>query len=196
MLEIILSSDHFAWVILPVFIFLARICDVSLGTIRVIFISKGIKYLAPCIGFFEVIIWLLAVGQVMQNITSPGLYIAYGAGFASGTFLGMAIEERLSIGLSVIRVITREDASDLVQDLRKENFGVTSIDAEGATGQVKVIFTVTKRQDLRRIIEKIKVHHQNAFYTIEDVRSVAEGVFPRRESNPFIATLRLFQKGK
>jgi uncharacterized protein YebE (UPF0316 family) len=108
----------------------------------------------------------------------------------------MAIEERLSIGLSVIRVITREDASDLVQDLRKENFGVTSIDAEGATGQVKVIFTVTKRQDLRRIIEKIKVHHPNAFYTIEDVRSVAEGVFPRRESNPFIATLRLFQKGK
>ena len=70
------------YVILPVMIFCARICDVTMGTIRVIFISKGIRYLAPVIGFFEVIIWLLAIGQVMNNLTNAVSYIAYGAGFA------------------------------------------------------------------------------------------------------------------
>jgi uncharacterized protein YebE (UPF0316 family) len=199
MFEDIFYSDLFAWVVLPLLIFTARICDVSLGTIRVIFISKGIKYLAPLIGFFEVIIWLLAIGQVMHNLTNVVSYIAYGAGFACGTLLGLLIEERLSIGLSIVRVITKEDASDLVRDLRDANFGVTSIDAEGVTGRVKVIFMVIKRQDLRRIIETIKEHHPNAFYSIEDVRSVSEGVFPKRKSeSPFRYSdaLRFFRKGK
>lgn len=191
-----LTSPVFAWVVLPIFIFLARICDVSLGTIRVIFISKGIKYLAPCIGFFEVIIWLVAIGQVMQNITNPISYIAYGAGFACGTFIGMTIEERLSIGLAVIRIITREDAKDLMADLRKKNYGVTSLDAEGATGQVKVLLMVAKRQDIRDIVASVKVHHPNAFYTIEDVRTAKEGVFPQREGNPILSPLRMFRLGK
>lgn len=190
------TSPVFAWVILPIFIFCARVCDVSLGTIRVIFISKGIKYLAPCIGFFEVIIWLIAIGQVMQNITNPISYIAYGAGFACGTFIGMSIEERLSIGLSVIRIITRSDAKDLVDDLRNKNYGVTAIDAEGATGQVKVLFMVAKRQDLKDIIATVKLHQPNAFYTIEDVRSAKEGVFPHRDGNPYLQPLRMLRIGK
>ena len=94
MVEAFLTSPVFAFVVLPFMIFCARICDVTLGTIRVIFISKGIKYLAPIIGFFEVIIWLLAIGQVMNNLTNIVAYIAYGAGFAAGTYIGMAIEER------------------------------------------------------------------------------------------------------
>src|SRR5512136_1974751 len=112
------SSDLFAWVILPLLIFFARICDVSLGTIRVIFISKGIKYIAPIIGFFEVIIWLLAIGQVMNNLTNVVAYIAYGAGFASGTFIGMLIEEKISLGLTSVRIITKKDPAELIQYLR------------------------------------------------------------------------------
>ena len=97
MADALTFTPFFAWVVLPLLIFFARICDVTLGTIRVIFISKGFKYIAPCIGFFEVIIWLLAIGQVMNNITNVASYIAYGAGFATGTFVGMAIEEKLSL---------------------------------------------------------------------------------------------------
>ncbi|MEN6609471.1 MAG: DUF2179 domain-containing protein [Methanoregulaceae archaeon] len=190
------TSPVFAWVVLPIFIFLARICDVSLGTIRVIFISKGIKYLAPLIGFFEVIIWLIAISQVMQNLTNPISYIAYGAGFACGTFIGMSIEERLSIGLSLIRIIIREDARDLMDDLRRKNYGVTSIDAEGATGQVEVLLMVAKRQDLGDIVATVKIHHPSAFYTIEDVRTAKEGVFPQREGNPILAPLGMLRLGK
>jgi len=126
MAESFLSPEIFTYVILPIMIFCARICDVSLGTIRVIFISKGIKYLAPIIGFFEVIIWLLAIGQVMNNLTNGVAYIAYGAGFASGTFIGMIIEEKISLGLTSVRIITREDPAELMKYLRSHDYGVTS----------------------------------------------------------------------
>jgi len=143
--RILRHADLFAWVILPLLIFCARICDVTLGTIRVIFISKGIKYLAPLIGFFEVIIWLLAIGQIMNNLTNFVAYIAYGAGFASGTFIGMLIEEKISIGLVSVRIITKEDPAELLQYLRAQNYGVTSIDGEGGSGRVKMVFTIIKR---------------------------------------------------
>jgi uncharacterized protein YebE (UPF0316 family) len=199
MIESFITSNLFAWVILPLMIFFARICDVTLGTIRVIFISKGIKYLAPCIGFFEVIIWLLAIGQVMNNLTNFAAYIAYGAGFASGTFIGMLIEEKISLGLTSVRIITKEDPAELLQYLRVNQYGVTSIDGEGGTGRVKMVFTIIKRQDLHYVIGIIKQFHPNAFYSIEEVKSVAEGVFPERRSRGVFSrldSLRFYRKGK
>ena len=189
----------FAYVVLPVLIFCARICDVTLGTIRVIFISKGIKYIAPCIGFFEVIIWLLAIGQVMNNMTNVVAYVAYGAGFASGTFIGMLIEEKISLGLTSVRIITKDDPGLLMQFLRTHNYGVTSIDGEGGTGKVKMVFTIIKRQDLPHVIGIIKEFHPNAFYSVEEVKSVAEGVFPERPSRgvfSWMDSLRFYRKGK
>lgn len=194
-----ITPEIFAHVILPVMIFCARICDVTMGTIRVIFISKGIRCLAPVIGFFEVIIWLLAIGQVMNNLTNVVSYIAYGAGFAAGTYIGMYIEERISIGLASVRIITKEDPQELVQYLRSRNYGVTSIDGEGATGRVKMVFTIIRRQDLPPVVGIIKKFHPNAFYSVEEVRSVAEGVFPERSSRGVFSwpdSLRFFRKGK
>ena len=121
MADIAVSSELFAWVILPLLIFFCRICDVSLGTIRVIFIAKGLKYIAPAIGFFEVIIWLLAIGQVMNNITNVACYIAYGGGFAAGTLLGMTVEERLSLGTVIVRVISNDKPSDCQKPVSSSN---------------------------------------------------------------------------
>ena len=199
MIESFITPNLFAWVILPILIFCARICDVTLGTIRVIFISKGIKYLAPLIGFFEVIIWLLAIGQVMNNLTNIVAYIAYGAGFALGTFIGMLIEEKISIGLLSVRIITKEDPAELMQYLRSQKYGVTSIDGEGATGRVKMVFTIIKRQDLGHVVGIIKEFHQNAFYSVEEVKSVAEGIFPEQRSRgmfTWLDSLRFYRKGK
>ena len=199
MLDLSVSSGLFEWVILPALIFCARICDVSLGTIRVIFISKGIKYLAPAIGFFEVIIWLLAIGQVMNNLTNVASYIAYGGGFAMGTLIGMLIEEKISLGLTSVRIITNEDPAQLVNYLRSQNYGVTSVNGEGAKGQVKMVFSIIRRQDLTRVVEVIRRCNPGAFYSVEDVKSVSEGVFPeerRRFSIPYSEALRYFRKGK
>lgn len=197
--EPFISSDLFEWVILPLLIFSARICDVSMGTIRVIFISKGIKNLAPLIGFFEVIIWLLAIGQVMNNVTNVASYIAYGGGFAAGTYIGMLIEEKISLGLTGVRIITNEDPTRLVEYLRSQNYGVTAVEGEGSTGQVKIIFSIIRRQDLPDVVDAIKKFNSGAFYSVEDVKSVSEGVFPeerRRFPIPYSEALRFFLKGK
>ena len=199
MLESVISPVIFAYVIVPLLIFSARVCDMSLDTIRVIFMSKGIQYLPAFIGFFEVIIWLVAIGQVMNNLTNVVCYIAYGAGFATGTFIGMAIEEKLSLGLTSVRIITKGDPAELMQFLRSHNYGVTSIDGEGGTGKVKMVFTIIKRQDLNHVIGIIKDFHPNAFYSIEEVKSVAEGVFPAQNSHRFFRWIDSFSyspKGK
>jgi len=201
MVESLISPEIVTYGVLPFMIFCARICDVTLGTIRVIFISKGIKYLAPLIGFFEVIIWLLAIGQVMNNLTNVVAYIAYGAGFASGTFIGMLIEEKISLGLTSVRIITKEDPLELMNYLRSHNYGVTSIDGEGATGKVKMIFTIIQRHDLQNVVSITQQFHPNAFYSIEEVKSVAEGVFPEKHPRglgifSWIDSLRFYRKGK
>ncbi len=201
MVESFISPEIFTYVIIPVLIFCARICDVTLGTIRVIFISKGIKYLAPLIGFVEVIIWLLAIGQVMNNLTHPVAYIAYGAGFASGTYIGMLIEEKISLGLTSVRIITKKDPTELIDYLRSQNYGVTSIDGTGGTGKVKMVFTIIKRQDLHNVVGIVKQFNPNAFYSVEEVKSIAEGVFPEKHPRGFgvfswIDSLRFFRKGK
>jgi len=199
MLDFVISPVVFAYVIIPLLIFSARVCDMSLDTIRVIFMSKGIQYLPAIIGFFEVIIWLVAIGQVMNNLTNAICYIAYGGGFATGTFIGMAIEERLSLGLTSVRIITKEDPTELITFLRSHNYGVTSIDGEGSTGKVKMVFTIIKRQDLNHVIGTIKDFNPNAFYSVEEVKSVAEGVFPERSSHRFSRWIDSFSynpKGK
>ena len=195
MLDPVISPGIFAFVIVPLLIFFARVCDMSLDTIRVIFMSKGIQYLPPVIGFFEVIIWLVAIGQVMNNLTNFVCYIAYGAGFATGTFVGMAIEEKLSLGLTSVRIITKEDPTELMQFLRSHNYGVTSIDAEGGTGRVKMVFTIIKRQDLKHVVSIIKDFNPNAFYSVEEVKSVAEGVFPERNSRMIFRWLDSLSSG-
>jgi uncharacterized protein YebE (UPF0316 family) len=199
MVASIISPEIFTFVIVPLLIFGARICDMSLDTIRVIFMSKGIKYLPSFIGFFEVIIWLVAIGQVMNNLPNAVCYIASGAGFATGTFVGMAIEEKLSLGLASVRIITKDDPSILVQDLRAHDYGVTSIDGEGGKGPVKMIFTIIKRKDLARVVNIIKEYYPKAFYSVEEVKSVAEGVFPERRVTGifgWIHSLRFHRIGK
>jgi len=199
MVDAVLSSGLFTFVIVPLLIFSARVCDMTLDTIRVIFLSKGVKYLPPLIGFFEVIIWLVAIGQVMNNMTNMCYCLAYGAGLASGTLLGLAIEEKISLGLTSVRIITKDDPQELMLYLRKHNYGVTSIDGEGGTGRVKMVFTIIKRQDLPHVIGIIKQFHPNAFYSVEEVKSVAEGVFPERQPHGMFSWIDPFwsaRKGK
>lgn len=199
MTDLTTSADFFAWVVLPLLIFSFRICDVSLGTLRVIFIAKGLKYLAPVIGFFEVIIWLVAIGQVLNNVTNAACYIAYGGGFAAGTFIGMKVEERLSLGTVVVRVISPDDVMPLVAYLRQRSFGVTVTDGEGSKGKVKIILSVIKRQDLNEVISAVRNYLPKAFYSVEELKSVAEGVFPEKRSSllfNYRDPLGFFRKGK
>ncbi|KPJ65687.1 MAG: hypothetical protein AMJ45_04725 [Syntrophobacter sp. DG_60] len=187
------SPEIFTLIILPLLIFFARICDVTMGTIRIIFVSRGKKFFAPLLGFFEILIWLLAIGQIMQNLTNVACYVAYAGGYATGTFVGMYVEEKLAMGVLLIRTITRKDASELIKFLRAANYGVTSVDAQGVTGKVNVIFTIVKRSELEHVVEIIKRFNPKAFYSIEDVRFATNGVFPLRKHPNTRKYLRLFR---
>ena len=169
------------WFILygiPVLIALARIADVSIGTLRIIFVSKGLRLWAPILGFFEVTIWLLAISKVMENLTNPINYIAYAIGFSLGNYIGMYIESRLAIGMVVVRIITKRDSHILVAALRALRYSVTVVEGEGNNGAVNIIFTVIKRSDITRVRELIALHNPQAVYSIEDVRHASDPSFP------------------
>jgi uncharacterized protein YebE (UPF0316 family) len=176
-----LNSTAYAWVILPLLIFFARITDVSLDTLRIIFIHKHLRYWAALCGFFEVLIWLMVIRQIFQQLNNPLCFIAYPAGFAAGNIVGLMIENRISLGKVIIRTITRHDADELIVFLKSAGYGVTIIDAEGTSGPVKVIFTIVERSDIRNVVETIKKYNPTAFYSVEDIRYVSESVTPYRQ---------------
>ncbi|MCC7331211.1 MAG: DUF2179 domain-containing protein [Flavobacteriales bacterium] len=169
--------NYYSWVILPIIIFISRMTDVSLGTLRHVFISKGYRKLVPFLGFFEVLIWIIVVAQVMQHLSNWVCYIAYAGGFAAGTYMGLLIEEKLALGLQVIRVITNQNSDELIAELKNSNHGITIVDAQGAYGPVKMIFTIIKRKDVPQVASKIATFLPNAFFTIEDIKNTNQGVF-------------------
>ncbi len=164
----------FQWIVLPLLIFLARVTDMSLDTMRILFISRGKKAIAPVLGFVQVLIWLLAIRQIFLNLSNPICYVAYAGGFAAGTWVGMLLEEKLAIGVQVIRVITRMDATQLIRFLKEAGYGVTFVDGHGTTGTVSIIYTIARRQEIPRIIEAVTRFNPKAFYTVEDIRSMSE----------------------
>jgi uncharacterized protein YebE (UPF0316 family) len=193
------ESTVFSYVILPMLIFLARICDVSIGTIRIIFVSKGKKYIAPVLGFFEVLIWITAISKIMQNLDNYVNYIAYAAGFATGNFVGMLIEEKLAMGIQMIRVFTYQRGPELLQILNNSGFGATAVEGHGAQEKIQLIYTIVQRNDLVKVMDIINQFNPKAFYTIEDIKAVNEGIFPPQKENlisSFGSILRQWRKGK
>jgi uncharacterized protein YebE (UPF0316 family) len=193
------DSDLFSYVLLPLLIFMARICDVSIGTMRIIFVSKGKRNIAPVLGFFEVLIWITAISKIMQNLDNYINYIAYAAGFATGNYVGMIIEEKLAMGIQMIRVFAHEKGPELVQLLNLSGYGATVVEANGAREKVHLIYTIVQRNKLTDVLEVINRFDPKAFYTIEDVKAVNEGIFAPKKSNsifPFSNVLRKWRKGK
>jgi uncharacterized protein YebE (UPF0316 family) len=162
---------------LPFLVFFARILDVSLGTLRINFIGKGKRLVPPLLGFVEVFIWIVVVSHLVSNLSNLVGYLAYAAGFATGTYVGLLIENRLAIGTLTVRAIVSGETDHLVRSLKEAGFGVTFFDAEGANGPVKVIYTVIKRKELADVARLLRSIHPHLFFTVEETRTASEGVF-------------------
>ncbi|HUX96419.1 MAG TPA: DUF2179 domain-containing protein [Bacteroidales bacterium] len=194
-----IDSAFFSYVVMPFLIFLARICDQSIGTMRIIFVSKGKRNIAPILGFFEVLIWIVAISKIMQNLDNYINYIAYAAGFATGNLIGMIIEEKLAMGIQMIRVFANERGQELVANLNKSGYGATVVEGHGARGQVHLIYTIVHRSELNEVVGVINTFNPRAFYTIEDIRAANEGIFIPQKQNAipnFSHILRHWRKGK
>jgi uncharacterized protein YebE (UPF0316 family) len=181
-----LQSDFYFWVVLPLLIAMARIMDVTINTIRMIFVARGYKTIAPILGFFEVVIWLVAIGQIMKNLDNFMSYIGYGLGFAAGNYIGIILVEKMTLGTVIIRIIAKTNTNELIQRLREANYGVTIADAEGKDGPVKILFSTMKRKDLQDALRIINQSNPHAFYTVEEVQQVNEGYFRASANRSFL----------
>ena len=187
------DNETFMYLVLPLLIFFFRIIDQSIGTLRLIFAAKGLKRLAPFFAFFESFIWLVAIGQIMKHLDNIYCYIAFAGGYAAGNYFGILLEEKLSIGTVVIRVIPQKDTTELIRHLRSENYGVTVVPVDGMTGPTKMLFTTIRRKEAAYVIGIIKQHNPAAFYTIDEVKVVSGGYFDRKSKSIF-SMLNPFQK--
>ncbi len=179
MLDLLLSDAPIVvYVLIPGLIFLARVIDVAMSTVRIVFLMKGEKSLAALIGFFESLVWLIAISQIIQNVTNVPAYLGWAAGFALGNYMGLIIEERLAVGKIIVRIITQIESTALIEQFKKAGYGITHFEAQGTAGPVKIVFLVINRDQFDQAVRIIQEFNPKAFYTIEDVRSAREGIFP------------------
>jgi uncharacterized protein YebE (UPF0316 family) len=178
-----MDSFWFDYIVLPLLILLARIVDVSLDTIRVILVAKGYRKVAPYIGFFQVLIWVITITRIMANLDNWLTYIGYAGGFAIGTYVGMRIEAKLALGYELVRVITRADAGRLIKSLQDHGYPVTTVSGQGKDGKVGILFIILKRKSIGEVVQLIKQFNPRAFYTIEDVRFVSNGTYLPKTEN-------------
>ena len=141
------NHDILVWVILPILIFLGGLAYVSIGTLRIIFVARGKRLLSTLLGFLEVSIWLIAISQIMSNVSNIAAYIAYAAGFAVGNYVGIIIEEKMALGMLEVRIILTENDDLLKNSLSDAGFGVTTVDGKSNRGHVQICeVTVTPTQ--------------------------------------------------
>ncbi len=163
-----------AW-LAALLIFVLRITDMSLDTLRVLFVVRGRKPIAWALGFFQSAVYVIAITKVLSNLGNPLTVLGYAAGFATGNVLGMFVEERLAIGHVQIQIVSRRRGAALAKALRLGGFGVTEIPARGRDGTVKLLTASVLRKDLAHAKQIVHETDADAFMTSEDVRPVRRG---------------------
>ena len=165
---------------LPAVIFLAEMLVVTLSTIRTIFVARGKRALAALLGFFEISMWLFAIGHVMSNLDQLWCTVGFAAGFTLGNYLGITLEGMLALGTLGVRIYARGDGAPLMDRLKGAGFVVTRMNAEGATGPVTVLTTIIPRRDRHQVELLIQEHAPGQFFVVSDVQETVSGVFPGR----------------
>lgn len=176
----------------PLLIFAIRVVDVSMGTIRLIVMVRGRRAVAAMIGFVEVLLWIVAVGYALQHLDSIYHVIGYAGGFAAGNFLGVTLEERLALGLVVVRAIIPDEGDGATAAiLREHGFAVTQLEGHGREGPVDVLNTVVKRRQAPDVIDLIETTVPRSFVTVEEIRTTRRGfIRPRERFRPLAQLVR------
>jgi uncharacterized protein YebE (UPF0316 family) len=156
-------------------IFGLRVVDMSLDTLRMLFVVRGRKLIAWFLGFFQSVVFVIAITSVLNNLDNPLNVIGYAAGFASGNVIGMLIEEKLAIGHIHLRIISPRLGVALSQILRDAGYGVTEIAARGKDGMVSMLSVSVLRKDVSHVQKIVYEKDPEAFVTSEDVRPLRRG---------------------
>jgi uncharacterized protein YebE (UPF0316 family) len=156
-------------------IFGLRVTDMTLDTLRVLFVMRGRKPIAWILGFLQALVFVIAITYVLRDLTNPLNIIGYAAGFATGVVVGMAIEQRLAIGHVHMRVISPRRGTGIAEKLRAEGYAVTEVPARGKDGMVSMLNCSVLRKDTARIRAMVNEVDPDAFITSEDIRPIRRG---------------------
>ncbi|MHB1168453.1 MAG: DUF2179 domain-containing protein [Longimicrobiales bacterium] len=159
----------------PVLIFVLRIFDVSLSTLRILLSMRNQRVMVPIIGFFEVLIWIFAVGSAIRNLESVWHVLGYAGGFAMGNIVGLWIEGKLAIGLATLRIISRAGGVEIAEALRDRGYGVTEFFGQGREGRVEIVYTAVARREIPRVLDEVGRWDPEAFVTVEEPREIRRG---------------------
>lgn len=189
--------DYYNYLLLPLGIFLARTIDTSLGTLRIVLIGRGARKAVRLVGFIEVLLWVIAIGQIIQNLNNWAGYLAWALGFTVGSMIGFKIEDKLALGKHQLRIITSQPIDEFLEELKKLNQGFTVFDGMGANGPVKQIFCILNRQNNAEITKLLKEHIPQSFVSVSDVMATDSGVFNSKKREFDLSGLLLpLRKGK
>jgi uncharacterized protein YebE (UPF0316 family) len=165
----------------PFLIFLMRIGDVSLATVRMLMIMRNAKLWAPVVGFFEVLIWIVAAGSAIQHLHSPWHILGYAGGFAAGNWVGLMLEDRLAMGIASVQVFTHTQGKELADAMRVFGLGVTQLSGHGKDGPVEMVYSVVKRKDMPTVMGLVEDLAPNSFVSVEAPTAIQHGwLFPKR----------------
>lgn len=159
----------------PVVIFFLRIGDVSLGTVRLMLLSRHARQWVAGIAFFEIAIWVVAAGTAINNLNSVWHILGYAGGFSAGSVVGMWLEERLAYGFIAVHIVSRKAELKIAKALRQRNFGVTTLKGYGQDGDVGVLFAVIRRRDFPVLLGELRRFDAEAFVTVEETRDIRRG---------------------
>ena len=153
--------------IATIFIFVLRLADQSLGTMRTLLVNKNRPVYAAFLGFIESAIWIIAVSQVIKDINDPILIVGYAGGFAAGTILGSYLEKTIGLGDVVVRVFTPTATPQVAPTLRESGYGVTVINGDGRDGSVTISWCIVPRRKLKKVLRIIKDINSEAYVTTD-----------------------------
>ncbi|MBE3589016.1 MAG: DUF2179 domain-containing protein [Thermoanaerobacteraceae bacterium] len=164
------------------FIFTARVVDMSLDVVRVLMLMRDKRLLAAMVGFVEVSVFILALNQVLAGgLTDPGKVIAYAGGFATGNYVGSIIENRLALGYLTLQLFPAPDrAARFIEIFSQAGFGVSSVCCQGRYGERNILFVLLKRRDLQRALSLLDEVDPGTFFSVSDARQIHGGIFPRK----------------
>ncbi|MEK6480587.1 DUF5698 domain-containing protein [Catalinimonas sp. 4WD22] len=178
-----IEFDFFDFVFLPLMIFLARVSDVTLATVKLMFVVNNARKFAAILGFFEALITILALSRIMQDASNMAAYVMYAAGFAAGTYIGMRIEEKLAYGSVVIRIISKKIPDTLLEHLAVNRYRYSMVEANDQSGNTQILFTVCKRSKVRTFLRNLEDIAPEALYTIEGVKQVSHDLLPEHQKS-------------
>ena len=161
--------------LLALMIFGLRVSDMTLDTLRVLFVMRGRRPIVWVLGFFQSAIFVVAITSVLSNLDSPLSIVGYAGGFATGNLIGMVIEEKLAVGHSHLRVISPKWGAAIAHRLRHEGYAVTEISARGKDGMVTILNCSVLRRNIDKVGRMITEIDEGAFITAEDVRPIRRG---------------------